>query len=141
MPHQLAGGELFGRTNLLGQSPILKLMQLHKSTSATAIPRHSNATSPAASFDEPYEFLFALNCLCPIIKPLLILSLAPCVLALLSAAPPSFLQNLPPLCWFPRRYYFLTLITLIYAGNFGVVKSRHCEESKMLKIKRAGAVC
>jgi hypothetical protein len=36
---------------------MLKLMQLHKRTNAAAIPKHSNATLPAASFDELYEFL------------------------------------------------------------------------------------
>jgi hypothetical protein len=56
---------------------MLKLIQLQSSTSAAAIPRHSNATSPAVSFVEPYEFFFSFNGSSPIKKFLLIQTLAP----------------------------------------------------------------
>jgi hypothetical protein len=58
---------------------MLKLIQLQSSTSAAAIPRHSNATSPAVSLAcpergrrvEPYDF-FSFNGSSPIKKFLLI---------------------------------------------------------------------
>jgi hypothetical protein len=50
---------------------MLKLIQLQSSTSAAAIPRHSNATLPAVSFVEPYDF-FSFNGSSPIKKFLLI---------------------------------------------------------------------
>jgi hypothetical protein len=67
----LAGGSLLGHTNLLGQSPMLKLTQLQSRTSAAAMPRHSSATL--------YDCLFSFNFsgLCLIKNPLSIQILAP----------------------------------------------------------------